>query len=642
MRRRNHILDETPPIKTKDLRRPEIGGGGGISLKLWQFGEANSRRNRSVVSEWPSLCFVDSVSEVSAAEMSSSANCGGSRGDAERQCVDGHVIDASGLSAMSDAAAHHQQQQQQQHQQEGHSPSASESQVCGGSGDVCRRLAAIHSLIEQVASEVSAVEPLIMTSIATDQAPIICQKWSSVKSTIPTLSAMSGAVQTIAHHISAAPPPPPCQPDTTKQPGTPHPTTTTTTPTAAAADGDNPVDVTANRLPADVYCDGVLGYLPVDEAISSARGANTHHGKQLINEAFMLKRINGSLDSNHLTGVVDVHRSPFDYYSKCAYALEQGGELLRQQMADFIHLARNHKLIKALPLRLSADSLPTAAAFKELPLALAVYKAFGHLLSHRGTSLALERVEDDDDQSESDQASDDENDDGMDEGGDEEDGDDDIDHQQESGGGDASGGEGPGGDGPGGQPGNGHHGDGHGGGVTRQRYRIGNVDFTTVPLADLPPNHRYRSTYNESDPVIRSGGLVFPSFTAFLKGTVLMEWCKQEGVGEEKVTDAYVGPGDTRYRSLLTAPTIDGFKTVDGIDEHPPQGYDGRERLIIVKGTAANDTITAYLRLVYGRISLWTTEAPTEGRTAIEHYPIAVNVARPVLAKYGLERTVLG
>jgi len=178
--------------------------------------------------------------------------------------------------------------------------------------------------------------------------------------------------------------------------------------------------------------------------------------------------------------------------------------------------------------------------------------------------------------------------------------------------------------------------------VTRQRYRIGNVDFTTVPLADLPPNHRYCSGYNESDPVIRCGECLYPSFTAFLKWMVLMQWCEQEGVGEKRVTHAHVGPGDTRYRSLLAAPTIEGYKIIDYMVRQPGQGYDGRERLIIVKGTAANDTITAYLRLVYGRISLRTTEAPSDGSTDIERYPIAVSAARPVLVKYGLARTVLG
>jgi len=178
--------------------------------------------------------------------------------------------------------------------------------------------------------------------------------------------------------------------------------------------------------------------------------------------------------------------------------------------------------------------------------------------------------------------------------------------------------------------------------VTRQRYRIGNVDFTTVPLADLPPNHPYCSGYNHSDPPIRWSVYLFPSFTAFLKRMVLEWWCDQEGAGEKCVISAHVGRDDSRCRSLLTAPTIEGYKTVDYINENPfGPGDDGRRRLIILKGTAAIDTIVAYLWVVNGGIRLWTTEAPTEGNTDVECHPIAVAAARPVLAKYGLERTVL-
>ncbi|CEL92186.1 unnamed protein product [Vitrella brassicaformis CCMP3155] len=579
------------------------------------------------------ICCSCAASVKSDEVMPSSADCVG--GDAKRR-RDNRAAGDSGLSVMSRAAF--------LPQQEALTPSPSASPpVCGGSGDVCGRLAAIHSLIEQVASEVSAVEPLIMTSegdgrlssvVMGNQAPVIGQEWSFVKSKIPTLSAMSSAIQTIAHHISPAPPPPPCQPDTTQQPGPPHPTTATTPPTATAADGDNGVDVTAN----DVWRGNINPMLSVCEAVCSARPTSKTHGTQLINEAFMLKRINGSLDSNHLTGVVDVRRSLFDYYSKSAFVLERGGELW-QEMTDFIHLARNYKLIKALPLRLSAewmaDHLPTASAFDELPLALAVYKTFGHLLSYRGTSLALEQVEeemeeqeDGEDMEDSDEEEQ-EDDNAMGDVDEQDEGDNDAAVQQQQ--------EGAAGDGAGGQQG----GDG-GGGVARRRYTIGNVPFTTVPFTDLPPNHRYRSTYKDSDPVVRSGHYVYPTFTAFLKWMLLVRWYGQEGVGEELVTDAYVGRGDTRYRSLLTAPTIEGYKTIDCIDEHPfAPGDDGRRRLIILKGTAAADTIAAYLWLADGRIGLRTTEAPTEGNKDMERYPIAVSAARRLLDKYGLERTVL-
>uniref|UniRef100_A0A7S1P2S0 Uncharacterized protein n=1 Tax=Vitrella brassicaformis TaxID=1169539 RepID=A0A7S1P2S0_9ALVE len=521
--------------------------------------------------------------------MSSSADCGG--GDAKRHRVDGRAAGDAGVGAMNGTAAHHHHHQQQ----EGHSQAASASPpVCVGSGDVCGRLAAIHSLLQQ-----SAADPLIMPSITNDQASVIAHEWSSVKSSVSTLSA---AIQTMAHHISAAPPPPPGQPDTA-------------------------VDVTANRLPSDVFCDGVVGYLPVDVAISPARATNTHYGTQLINEAFMLKRVDCSLDSNHLSGLIDVYRPSFQYYSKCAYVVEQGGHVW-QEMADFICVAAIYKLIKALPLRLSADWMATMMAsksdFHQMPAALAIYSTFGHMLSYQGTSLELRQVDGDHD---SDQESD------EDEGSSDRDSDNgDEMNEDGGGGGDASAGEGTAGSDQGGQQGD--------GGVTEQRYRIRSTKFTTVPLTDLPPTHPYCSIYDAADPPVRCLGWLFRSFTAFVKWMVLRYWCRQEGMERRRVLYAYAGLDTTRYLSLLREP-IDGHKTIDYMDWQPGQGDDGRERLIIVKGTTTTDTIVAYLWLSYGDISLLTTEAATEGNSDIERYPIAVNAARRVLVKYGLERTVL-
>ncbi|CEM22740.1 unnamed protein product, partial [Vitrella brassicaformis CCMP3155] len=507
-----------------------------------------------------------SCGSLSFAQRSSSADCVG--GDSKRQRVDGRAAGDAGVGAMNGTAAHHHQRQ------EGHSQAASASPpVCVGSGDVCGRLAAIHSLIQQVATEVSAADPLIMPSIAADQASVIAHEWSSVKSSVSTLSA---AVATIVHHISAAPPPPPGQPDTA-------------------------VDVTANRLPSDVFCDGVVGYLPVDVAISPARATNTHYGTQLINEAFMLKRVDCSLDSNHLSGLIDVYRPSFQYFSKCAYVLEQGvdGRPSGQQ-----------------------ERIPSDAG------RISHLQHIRHMLSHRGTTLELRRVEGDD--GDSDQESDE----------DESNGDRDSDSDDEmnedgAGGGDASAGEGTAGSGQGRQQGGG------GGGVTRQRYRIGDVEFTTVPLIDLPPAHPYRATYNAVDPPVRWRGWLFRSFTAFIKRMALWFWHDQVGgVEQKRVTSARVGPDDTRYLSLLTEP-IEGHKTIDFMLWQPGQRHDGRERFIILKGTAATDTIVAYLWLDSGNIHLYTTEAPIEGNTRIERFPVAVAAARPLLATHGLERTVL-
>jgi len=248
------------------------------------------------------------------------------------------------------------------------------------------------------------------------------------------------------------------------------------------------------------------------------------------------------------------------------------------------------------------------------------------MLSHRGTTLELRRVEGDD--GDSDQESDE----------DESNGDRDSDSDDEmnedgAGGGDASAGEGTAGSGQGRQQGGG------GGGVTRQRYRIGDVEFTTVPLIDLPPAHPYRATYNAVDPPVRWRGWLFRSFTAFIKRMALWFWHDQVGgVEQKRVTSARVGPDDTRYLSLLTEP-IEGHKTIDHMDQ---QGQGSRRRYIILKGTEATDTIVAHLWLVDGSIYLYTTEAPIEGNTRIERFPVAVAAARPLLTKYGLERAVLG
>ncbi|CEL92207.1 unnamed protein product [Vitrella brassicaformis CCMP3155] len=233
----------------------------------------------------------------------------------------------------------------------------------------------------------------------------------------------------------------------------------------------------------------------------------------------------------------------------------------------FIPLVFIHQLTPnaTRPLMLSADSLPTTSAFDELPLTMTAYKTFGHLLSHRGTSLALQRAD-------------------------------------------------------------------------NGAYRIGDHSFRVVPQSELPADHPYRGTYKESDPVIRWGHLLYPSFTAFIKRTVLIQWCYQKWVVRKPLGIARVGRDDTRYRSLLTAPSIEGYKTVDYIDEDPfAPGDDGRRRFIILKGTAANDTTAVHLWLFDGHIRLWTTEAPTKGR-----HVATVAAARPLLGSYGLDQRMLG
>ncbi|CEM02572.1 unnamed protein product [Vitrella brassicaformis CCMP3155] len=576
-----------------------------------------------------------------------------------------------------------------------------QSSIAEGMAQLEERIASLQSHVEQATREATDVQELFKTTVAA-QTPFLAQKWPGVLSALSSaadgLRGIDGGVKGTCRPIGWAEPPPPRH--------------------------------LSDDLSADLWRDVIYPMLSADEAVCSARPTSKTHGSQLVDETFMLTRIDKDLKKYSLTGLIDVerptppiHTTPtptptaadtdppggtptypqpasdavtpaerirlFRYLSASAYALERGGELLRQQMADFINLARNYKLIKTLPLRLAADwmaeHLPSKTAFDELPLALAVYKTFGHMLSCQGDSLALRRVDEQDDEneneSENDQDSDSdlEDDDMGDERGDEEQDDDTDQHQQEGQGGqpndadgqqqgggnaeiseeqgdDAMGDgseqdegdneaavqqqqEGAGGDGAGGQPG-----DGSGGGVTSQRYRIGTVRFTTVPLTGLPLTHPYRSTYDHSDPVVRSGGSLLPSFTEILKRTVLRRWYDvtaggmgAEGVEEKLVRSVDVGRDDSRYQSLMTARSIEGCKTVDIIDEDRfGLGDGGRLRLIILKGTAANDTIAVHLWVANGIINLWTTEA-----TDIERHPVAVAAARPLLGKYGLERTVL-
>jgi len=61
-------------------------------------------------------------------------------------------------------------------------------------------------------------------------------------------------------------------------------------------------------------------------------------------------------------------------------------------MGRFLRMAFIYRLTPnaTRPLRLSADSLPTATAFHRIPLAMAIYRLFRHLLTYGFNSLALQ------------------------------------------------------------------------------------------------------------------------------------------------------------------------------------------------------------------------------------------------------------
>ncbi|CEM07780.1 unnamed protein product [Vitrella brassicaformis CCMP3155] len=81
---------------------------------------------------------------------------------------------------------------------------------------------------------------------------------------------------------------------------------------------------------------------------------------------------------------------------KVVYVLERGSGEEWRAMGRFLRMAFIYRLTPAnatRPLQLSADSLPTAAAFHQLPLAMAIYKIIGHLLTHHTHSLALQHAD---------------------------------------------------------------------------------------------------------------------------------------------------------------------------------------------------------------------------------------------------------
>ncbi|CEL92410.1 unnamed protein product [Vitrella brassicaformis CCMP3155] len=82
---------------------------------------------------------------------------------------------------------------------------------------------------------------------------------------------------------------------------------------------------------------------------------------------------------------------------KAVYVLEQGSGEEWRAMGRFIRLAAIYQLTPnaTLPLRLSADALPTATAFHQLPLILALYKIIGHLFTYKRTSLQLQQASND-------------------------------------------------------------------------------------------------------------------------------------------------------------------------------------------------------------------------------------------------------
>ncbi|CEM10923.1 unnamed protein product [Vitrella brassicaformis CCMP3155] len=78
------------------------------------------------------------------------------------------------------------------------------------------------------------------------------------------------------------------------------------------------------------------------------------------------------------------------------WLLEQGSGEEWRSLGRFLRLAFIYRLTPAnttRPLWLSANSLPTATAFHQLPIAMAIYRVIGHMLTHGVLSLALQQAD---------------------------------------------------------------------------------------------------------------------------------------------------------------------------------------------------------------------------------------------------------
>ncbi|CEM01787.1 unnamed protein product [Vitrella brassicaformis CCMP3155] len=275
---------------------------------------------------------------------------------------------------------------------------------------------------------------------------------------------------------------------------------------------------------------------------------------------------------------------------KVFHLLELGSEEWRA-MGRFLRLANIHQLTPdtGLPLVLKAHSLPDPEAFHQLPLAMAIYRLFGHLLSREGITLRGARV--------------------------------------------------------GGlrlallQAENG-------------AYRIGwrqrGVEFRVVPLGELPAGHPYGEGYKRTDPVIRHqggfplGGL-YPSFTAFLLRGLL-------GWGNPMVSNAMsvdLGNDAGRYRSLLAADVSesDGIVTEcrsdDSMDAPP-------DYCLLISGFRPTETVAASMCIRFSyydpiHAELCTTEWRRGRYSDPLHlrFPVSVPLWRSAVQRFGLEDDIV-
>ncbi|CEM25405.1 unnamed protein product [Vitrella brassicaformis CCMP3155] len=156
----------------------------------------------------------------------------------------------------------------------------------------------------------------------------------------------------------------------------------------------------SDSVPDDLWRRRILTSLLVHETVCVR--ATCRAKAAVVTAALLVERIDASLARHSLTGLIDIDRTaplPFTYALRAAYVLEQDSNEWRG-MGPLIRLVAIYRLTPAngLPLVLSAQwltaRLPSRTAFHQLPLAMAIYRLFGHLLTDVGTSLALQQADD--------------------------------------------------------------------------------------------------------------------------------------------------------------------------------------------------------------------------------------------------------
>ncbi|CEM39196.1 unnamed protein product [Vitrella brassicaformis CCMP3155] len=279
---------------------------------------------------------------------------------------------------------------------------------------------------------------------------------------------------------------------------------------------------------------------------------------------------------------------------RMVHLLEQGSGGEWREMGRFIRLAAIYGLTPnaTLPLRLSADALPSRTAFHQLPLAMTLYKTIGHMLTHNGQSLAVQQAD--------------------------------------------------------------NKGAYRIGNVSFRVVPLGDLpaghSYTDSYKRTDPV---IRET---SDSVIRSDFWLYRSFSSFLLSALFTWWHHEEGVGRGLVLDAPIAliglpfaptRDDPRCRRLRTEAISEqqGGVTVDyrcdrgNVHHANPADY----REVVVSGFRPGETVAAYLCEAGGEISLWTTERSVGDRSQPldVRFPTSMPRWRAVLRHFSLEHDVI-